>query len=92
MFDNNHYWYSLFYHEYTGSTFYHKYYNSKGVSLGKLDLTQSEFIEDFSKMMKGIEQLEGIQNIINTDLIKKITFDKVTNSIKVKYLTRNKFN
>lgn len=68
--ENNDYWCTIFHHDITGSTFYVRYYNTCGFSVGKLDLTKEEVIEEFSSVIENLKNIIGIEQIIDLNTLK----------------------
>lgn len=69
--DNNDYSYVLHNHDNTGNTFYTRFFSKKGSILGKLDLSEDEFFEDISLVINNLESVEGINSILDINLLKK---------------------
>ncbi len=67
--ENNDYWCTFFKHDATGSTFYTKYYNTRGFSLGALDLTKEETVETFRPVIENLRNIPGIEDILDLDTI-----------------------
>lgn len=73
--DNNDYSYILYNHDNTGDTFYTRVFSKKGFNFGKLDLSEDEFLEDFSLVITNLESVEGINSILDIILLKKYILD-----------------
>ncbi len=57
--------YSLHNHDNTGDTFYTRFFSKKGSNFGKLDLLEKEFLEDISLVITNLENIEGINSILD---------------------------
>lgn len=59
-------------HDKTGSTFCTRYYNKNRLfSMGPLDLSEKETYDEISSVTCNLEGINGIENIINIELLKK---------------------
>lgn len=69
--NKNEYYYFSAKHAKTGDTFYVKYYNkNKLYSLGMLELSEKETYDEISYIIYNLESIEGIENILNTEILK----------------------
>lgn len=59
-------------HDKTGDTFYTRYYNKNRLfSMEALDLSAKETYDEISSVIYNLEGINGIENIINIELLKK---------------------
>ena len=66
------YYYYSAKHEANGNTYYTKYYNkNRSFKFGELELTEEETYDEINSVVCNIENIEGIQNILDVDLLKK---------------------
>lgn len=63
------YSYTVHNHDQTGNTFYTRYYKTR-ISFGKLDLSTEEFIDEISSVIKNLENIEGMKNVLDIELLK----------------------
>ncbi len=70
--NKNEYHYFEAKHDKTGNTFYTRYYNKNRLfSLGTLDLQLQEAYDEISSVIYNLESINGIENIIDIDFLKK---------------------
>ena len=70
--NTNEYRYFVAKHDKTGSTYYTKYYNNNRLySLGALDLSAEETSNEISSVIYNLESINGVDTIIDIELIKK---------------------
>ncbi len=70
--NTNEYRYFVAKHDKTGSTYYTKYYNKNRLySLGALDLSAEETSNEISSVIYNLESINGVDTIIDIELIKK---------------------
>lgn len=70
--NKNEYYYFEAKHDKTGDTFYTRYYDKNRLfSMGTLDLTLQETYDEISSVIYNLESINGIENIIDTDFLKK---------------------
>lgn len=63
-------------HDKTGDTYYTRYYNKNRLcSLGSLDLSPEETYNEISLVTCNLENINGIENIIDIELLKKVLYD-----------------
>ena len=78
--ENKYHYYSAK-HESDGNTYYTKYFNKNRIySLGKLDLTEQEAYEEIKSVIYNLENIKGIETILNIELLK----ERVLNNLKTK--------
>lgn len=65
----------------TGSTFYVKCYHKGDSGSGNLSLSKEETYEDINMIIDNLQSIEGIENIINLDLLKKIILDDLNKDL-----------
>lgn len=70
-------------HEENRNTYYTKYYNkNRSYSLGALDLTEEETYEEVKSVICNLENIDGIETILNVDLLKEHVLSDLTNHQK----------
>lgn len=76
---NNNVYYSSFKHDKIGSTFYHKFYSKNRLySLGDLDLSKDDALREIKTILFDLEQFDGIENIIDLELLKQSILDDLS--------------
>lgn len=83
---NNNYDYCKFKHDKTGNTFYTRYYIKDDFSLEKIAISKEEAFEDINSITYNLENIEEINNIINTKILKQHILEDLT----IKKLERRK--
>lgn len=74
--NNNYKYTSLKHYGKNGSTFYVRYYyNNDNFSFGKLDLSKEDALSEISSIISNLENIDGIENIFDIDLLKKQVLD-----------------
>ncbi len=70
--NKNEYHYFEAKHDKTGDTFYTRYYDKNRLfSMGTFDLSLQETYDEISSVIYNLESINGIENIIDTDFLKK---------------------
>ncbi len=70
--DKDSYSYSSFKHDETGNTYYTMYYSKEGTLIKGLELSRDEFLSEFNSIMDSISSKEGIENIIDLNLLRNV--------------------
>lgn len=69
--NKNEYHYFSAKHESNGNTYYTRYYSKNRMSsFGKLDLNEEEAYDEISSVVCNLENIEGIENIVDIELLK----------------------
>jgi len=77
--DKNQYNYYSAKHEENRNTYYTKYYNkNRSYSLGTLDLTEEETYEEVKSVIFNLENIDGIETILDVDLLKEHVLNDLT--------------
>lgn len=77
--DKNQYNYYSAKHEENRNTYYTKYYNkNRSYSLGNLDLTVEETYEEVKTVIFNLENIDGIETIVDVDLLKEHVLNDLT--------------
>ena len=72
-------------HEANRNTYYTKYYNkNRSYSLGALDLTEEETYEEVKSVISNLESIEGIETILDVELLKEHVLNDLNKDIKTK--------
>ena len=70
-------------HEENRNTYYTKYYNkNRSYSLGALDLTEEETYEEVKSVIFNLENIDGIETILDVDLLKEHVLSDLINHQK----------
>ena len=78
---NNYHYYSAK-HELNGNTYYTKYYDkTRTYSLGALDLAVEETYEEVKSVISNLESIEGIEQILNIQLLKEFILNDLSRKI-----------
>ena len=78
--ENKYHYYSAK-HESDGNTYYTKYYNkNRKYSLGTLDLTEQEAYEEIKCVIYNLENMKGIETILNMELLKEHVLNNLTST------------
>ena len=81
--ENKYHYYSAK-HESDGNTYYTKYYNkNRKYSLGTLDLTEQEAYEEIKSVIYNLENIKGIETILNMELLKEHVLNNLTSTKKL---------
>lgn len=80
---NNDYSFTLHHHDKTGNTFYTRYFSLTGIKFGKLELTEDEFNEQIRIAISSLESVEGINNIVDINLLKNLISNNIGNNNKM---------
>lgn len=79
--NNNEYHYFSAKHDKIGNTFYTRYYSKNRLfSLGALDLSREETYDEIKSIIYNLESIEGIQNILDVQLLKDNILDDLCNN------------
>ena len=72
-------------HEANRNTYYTKYYNKKRIySLGALDLTEEETYDEVKSVISNLENIKGIETILDVELLKEHVLNDLHKDIKTK--------
>lgn len=72
------YQYASLKHRESGTTFFVKFYPWNDCACKELTLTEDEFIEETSTLLSNLENIEGINDILNLERIKNVINGKET--------------
>lgn len=78
--------YTVHNHDQIGNTFYTRYYNKTGISFGKLNLSTEEFVDGVSSLIKNLENIEGMKNVLDIELFKVCILENLKREIPQKKL------
>lgn len=72
-------------HESDGNTYYTRYYNkNRALKFGNLDLTEEETYEEVKSVISNLESIEGIETILDVELLKEHVLNDLHKDIKTK--------
>lgn len=81
------YYYYSAKHEANGNTYYTRYYNkNRSVEFGELELTEEETYNEINSVICNMENIEGIQNILDVDLLKKYILEDLKDDLNKKII------